>query len=126
MHSDQARRFAEWQVMVGWLTAIATLVARLTTFYGQLLVGPIDSLLFGQAIVKSAVLIAVVVWYRRTLWPSHLMLAVWPISFLYAWLEFHASPAILAVGLVVGAAFFLGARGARTVRALDRRTAPAA
>jgi hypothetical protein len=122
---DQARRIAQWQIMAGWLTVMATLVARLTTVYWQLASGPIDSPRFGQAILKSALLIAVVVWYRRALWPSHLMLAVWPIGFLYAWLQLHTSPSILAVGLLVGTGLFLGMRGTRTLRALDAHPAPA-
>ena len=125
---DRPRRTAQWQLWVGWATAAATLVARLTTVVLQLSRGRIDPVDFGLAIFKSGLLIAVVVLYGRYRWPAYLMLGVWPFGFVLGWRLAHAPPAVLALGLVIGIAFFLGARGARTLhrlRALERASAPA-
>lgn len=109
----------------------ATLIARLITVYLQLTAaGSLDPTLFGQAVLKSGILILVLVLYRRYAWPSLLMLAVWPIGFLYAWLgPPHATPRVLAFGLLVGLGFLVGARGVRSlrrVRALESSPAVAA
>jgi hypothetical protein len=112
----RTRQIAEWEVTVGQVALTAQLLARLTTVYWQLSGGPLQLERFVQATGKSILLIIMVVLYRRYLWPSHLALAVWPIGFLYAWLGLHVGPPILAVGVVLGAAFFLGAHGVRTLR----------
>ena len=125
VNTDRSERLAQWQVNAGWLTAIVMLVARLTTVYWQMSSGSLNAVLFGQAVLKSVILIAVVVFYRRAQWPSYLLLAVWPIGFVYAWLEAHASLPVLALGLFVGIGLFLGVRGTRTLRALKARPAPA-
>ena len=125
---DRARRTAQWQLWVGWVTAAATLVARLTTVVLQLSRGRLDAVDFGLAILKSGLLIAVVLFYGRHRWPAYLMLGVWPFGFILGcWLA-HAPPAVLAVGFVIGVASFIGARGARTLhalRALEDASAPA-
>jgi hypothetical protein len=131
MNMDRTRTRAEWEITVGQLTVAATLVARLATVYLQLTaVRSLDPIVFGQAVLKSGILILVLVLYRRFVWPSLLMLAVWPIGFLYAWLGApHATPPVLAVGLLVGVAFFIGAHGVRSprrVRALESSPAVAA
>lgn len=131
MDLDRTRTRAEWEITVGQLTVAATLVARLVTVYLQLrAAGSLDMILFGQAALKSAVLILALVLYRRFVWPSLLMLAVWPIGFLYAWLGApHATLPVLAVGLLSGIGFFIGAHGVRSlrrVRALDGCPAVAA
>lgn len=123
MDLNHNRRVASWEVTLGQLTVALTLIARLTTVYWQLHRRPFPVEIFLESVFKSALLIAVVLLYRRQLWPSHLMLAVWPIGFLYAWLGLHAPPRGLALGVAIGIAFALGAHGARTlrrVRALDR------
>lgn len=124
MDLDRTRTRAEWEITVGQLTVAATLVARLITIYLQLRAArSLDPILFGQAVLKSGILILVLVLYRRFVWPSLLMLAVWPIGFLYAWLGApHATAPVLALGLLIGLGFFLGAHGVRSlrrVRALD-------
>lgn len=123
MDLNRRRRLASWEVTLGQLTVAATLIARVTTVYWQLDRRPFPVELFFESLFKSALLIAVVLLYRRQLWPSHLMLAVWPIGFLYAWLGAHAAPRVLALGAAIGIAFALGAHGARILRrvgALDR------
>ena len=50
---DRARRTAQWQLWVGWATAAAVLVARLTTVLLQLSRGRLDAVDFGLAIFKS-------------------------------------------------------------------------
>jgi hypothetical protein len=125
---DRARRTAQWQLWVGWATAAAMLVARLTTVLLQLSRGRLDLADFGLAIFKSGLLIAVVLFYGRYRWPAYLMFGVWPFGFILGWWLAHAPPAVLAVGLVVGVTSFLGARGARVLhelRALEHRSAPA-
>jgi len=124
----RARRTAQWQLWAGWATAVATLVARLTTVVLQLNGGRLDPVDFGLAIFKSGLLIAVVLCYGRHRWPAYLMFGVWPFGFILGWRLAHAPPAVLAVGLAVGVTFFLGARGARTLhalRALEHPLAPA-
>ena len=125
MDLDRTRSRAEWEITVGQLTVAATLVARLITVYLQLrAAGSLDPILFGQAVLKSGILILVLVLYRRFAWPSLLMLAVWPIGFAYAWLgPPHATPRVLAVGSLIGVGFSIGAYGVRSlrrVRALER------
>jgi hypothetical protein len=115
---DQARRTAQWQLWIGWATATATLVARLTTVVLQLIRGRLDPGDFSLAIFKSGLLIAVVLFYGRHRWPAYLMLGVWPFGFVLGWWLAHAPPPVLAVGLAVGLTSFLGARGARTLHAL--------
>ncbi|HKW46917.1 MAG TPA: hypothetical protein VJN70_05710 [Gemmatimonadaceae bacterium] len=131
MDLDRIRSRAEWEITVGQLTVAAILFARLITVYLQLTAaGPLDPTLFGQAVLKSGLLILVLVLYRRFAWPSLLMLAVWPIGFLYAWLgPPHATPRVLRVGLLIGAGFFIGTYGVRSlrrVRALESSPAVAA
>ena len=129
MELKRSQRVASWEITVGQLTVAATLIARLTTVYWQIERRPFPLELFLASVFKSAVLAAVVLLYRRQLWPSHLMLAVWPIGFLYAWLGVHAPPPILALGAVIGIAFALGVHGTRTLRragALEKSVAPAA
>ena len=118
MDLDRTRLRAEREITVGQLTVAATLVARLITIYMQLrAAGALDPILFGQAVLKSGILILVLVLYRRFVWPSVVMLAVWPIGFLYAWLGApHATPPVLAVGLVIGVGLFIGAHGVRSLR----------
>ena len=126
---DRARRTAQWQLWIGWATAAAMLVARLTTVLLQLSRGRLDAVDFGLAILKSGLLVAVVVFYGRHRWPAYLMFGVWPFGFLLAWWLAHAPPSVLAIGLGVGVTSFLGARGARAlhaIRALEHVTAPAA
>ena len=128
MVSERRLRIARWQLAIGWATAAATLVARLTTVGLQLSRGHLDPVDFGLAILKSGLLIAVVALYGRYRWPAYLMLGVWPFGFILAWRLAHAPPPVLAVGVVIGIAFLLGARGARTLhqaRALERAAAPA-
>ena len=124
----RTRRTAQWQLWVGWATAAAMLVARLTTVVLQLSRGRLDAVDFGLAILKSGLLIAVVVYYGRHRWPAYLMFGVWPFGFILGWWLAHAPPSVLAIGLVVGVASFLGARGARALhamRAFERVRAPA-
>jgi hypothetical protein len=116
--SERAWRRAQWQLWVGWFVTAATLVARLITVGRQLSRGHINVADFGQAVLKSGVLIAVVYFYPRHRWPAYLMLSVWPFGFVLAWTLAHAPPAVMALGLVVGVGFFLGARGARQLHAL--------
>ena len=127
MDFDHKRR-AEIEVTVGQLAGAATLVARLITVYLQLTAnGSLDPILFGQAVLKSALLIAILLFYRRFAWPSLLLLAVWPIGFVYAWLgPPHATLRILAVGMVVGLCFLVGAHGVRTLRRLRALERPPA
>lgn len=125
MKGERSERIAQWQVLSGWFTAIAVLLARLSTVYLQLSRQSVEPVLLAQAILKSAILIVVVVFYRRAEWPSYLLLAAWPVGFVYAWLAADASLPVLAVGLLVGFGFFLGVRGTRTLRALKARSAPA-
>ena len=125
---DRARRTAQWQLWVGWATAAAMLIARLTTVLFQLNRGRLDAADFGLALFKSGLLIAVVLFYGRHRWPAYLMFGVWPFGFIMAWWLAHAPPMVLAVGLVVGVTSFLGARGARNLhalRALKHTPAPA-
>ena len=131
MDLDRTRTRAEWEITVGQLTVAATLVARLITVYLQLAAsGSLNPILFGQAVLKSGILILVLVLYRRYVWPSLLMVAVWPIGFVYAWLGApHATPPVLAVGLLIGVGFLVGAYGVRSlrrVRALESSPAVAA
>jgi len=119
MGSVTRERIAKWEVLAGWVTAIGMLVARLVTVYLQFSRASVDPVLVGQAILKSVVLIVVVALYRRAQWPSYLLVAVWPIGFLYAWLVARAPLPVLAVGLLVGVGFVLGMRGTRTLRALN-------
>lgn len=127
MDFDHKRR-AEIEVTVGQLASAATLVARLITVYLQLTTNaPLDPILFGQAVLKSALLIAILLLYRRFAWPSLLLLAVWPIGFVYAWLgPPHATLRILALGIVVGLCFLVGAHGVRTLRRLRALKSPPA
>ena len=123
----RARRIAEWQLRTGWATAALMLIARLTTVVLQLTRGRLDPADFGLALFKSGVLIAVVLLYRRHAWPAYLMLAVWPFGFVLAWVLAHAPTVVMAVGVLLGIGFALGARGVyrlRQLRALDG--APAA
>ena len=115
---DRERRIAEWQLWVGWATAAATLVARLTTVVLQLSRGRLDPADFGLALFKSGLLIAVVLLYRSHVWPAYLMLGVWPFGFVVAWVLARPSLPVLAVGLLVGAGSALGARGVYTLRRL--------
>lgn len=131
MDLDRTRSRAEREITVGQLTVAATLVARLITVYLQLrAAGSLDAILFGQAVLKSGIVILVFVFYRRFVWPSLLVAAVWPIGFVYAWLGApHATPLVLAVGLLIGAGFSIGAHGVhslRRIRALESRPAVAA
>ena len=126
MDLERARRVATWHATIGWLTALAQLAARLVTVYWQLGDGARDPVLLAQALLKSGLLIVAVAVYRRRLWPSHLLLAVWPVGFVYAAAVQRVPPAVLALGLLTGVGYLLGARGMRTLRALDRRHAPAA
>ena len=105
---------------MGQLTVAATLVARLVTVYLQLTAPrSLDPILVGQAVFKTGLLLLVLVVYRRFAWPSLLMLALWPIGFLSAWLgPAHATPRVLAVGLLTGVGFFVGAHGVRSLRRL--------
>lgn len=118
MDLDRTRTRAEWEITVGQLTVAATLVARLITVYLQLrAAGSLDPILFGQAALKSGILVLVLVLYRRFVWPSLLMLVAWPVGFLYAWLGApHATLPVLAVGLLMGAGFSIGAHGVRSLR----------
>jgi hypothetical protein len=118
MDLDRTRIRAEREIIVGQLTVAATLVARLVTVYLQLTVArSLDPVLFGLAVLKSGLLILALVLYRRSVWPALLMLAVWPIGFLYAWFgPAHASLPVLAVGLLVGVGFLIGEHGVRSLR----------
>ena len=120
MDLERARRVAAWQITVGWATAIAQLIARLVTVYWQLGDGARDPVLLAQAVLKSALLIVAVVLYRRYLWPSHLLLAVWPVGFAYAVAVQRVAPWVVGLGLLTGVGYVLGARGMRTLRALNR------
>lgn len=116
---------------MGQLTVAATLVARLVTVYLQSTAGrSLDPVLFGLAVLKSGILFLALVFYRRSVWPALLMLTVWPIGFLYAWLGApHANLPVLAVGLLVGVGFIVGEHGVRSlrlVRALESSPAVAA
>jgi hypothetical protein len=115
---ERAWRSARRQLWAGWLVAAATLVARLTTVGLQLSRGRINLADFGLAVLKSGFLIVIVWCYPRQRWPAYLMLAVWPFGFVLAWTFAHAPPAVMAVGLIVGAGSILGARGARQLHAL--------
>lgn len=126
--SKRAKRIAEGQVWAGWVTAAAMLLARLTTVALQLGRGRLDPADFGLAVFKSGLLVAVVLLYRRHAWPAYLMLGMWPFGFVLAWVLAHATPAVMAVGLLVGLGLALGARGVytlRRLRALDGARAPA-
>jgi hypothetical protein len=125
---NHAWRTAQRQLWAGWFAAAATLFARLTTVGLQLSRGHLNVADFGLAVLKSGLLIAVVCFYPRHRWPAYLMLSVWPFGFIFAWTLAHAPPAAMAVGLLVGVAFFSGARGARqlhALRAAARSAAPA-
>lgn len=128
MDFDPKRSRAELEATVGQLAVAATLVARLITIYLQLTANrSLDSVLFGQALFKSALLIAILLLYRRFAWPSVLLLAVWPIGFVYAWVgPPHATVGILAAGLLVGSCFLVGAHGVRTLRRLRALESPPA
>jgi hypothetical protein len=118
MDLARARRIAAWEVTIGQVVLAANLAARLTTVYSQLTGGPLNPVMFAQAVGKSLLLIAMLVLYRRYLWPSHLILAVFPVSFLYAVFWLHTSAPIAAVGVVMGIGLFLGAHGMRSLRRL--------
>jgi hypothetical protein len=118
MDLARARRIAEWEVTLGQVALAANLVARLTTVYFQLASGPLNPVMFVQATGKSLLLIAMLLLYRRYLWPSHFILAVFPISFLYAVFWLHASALVLAIGVVMGVGLLLGAHGMRSLRRL--------
>jgi len=128
MDLDRTRRRAELEISVGQLTVAATLVARLVTVYWQLTAkSALDPVLLGQALLKCGLLIAILVLYRRLVWASILLLTVWPIGFLYAWLgPPHATPRVLALGLLVGVCFFIGAHGVRTLRRIRALEDPSA
>jgi len=131
MDLDRTRTRAERETTVGQLTVAATLVARLITVYLQLTAAnSLDPILFGQAVLKSGTLIIVLMLYRRFAWPSLLMVAAWSIGFLYAWLGApHATTPVLAVGLLAGVGFLIGAHGVRSlrrIRALESSAAAAA
>jgi hypothetical protein len=113
----RAIQIARWQVMAGWVTVLATLVARLITVVLQLRRSHLDVELFVESLFKSALLFAVAYQYRRHLWPSYLMAAVFPIGFVLTLLNAHPPPTVVALGLAVGLAFFAGARGMHTLRA---------
>jgi hypothetical protein len=115
---NHARRVAEWYLRAGWVTAAAMLIARLTTVMLQLHRGRLDPANFGQALFKSGVLIAVVLLYRRHVWPAYLLLAVWPFGFVGACVLTRPPLSVMAIGLLVGVGFALGARGAYTLRQL--------
>ena len=124
----RARRIAEWQLRTGWATAALMLIARLTTVVLQLARGRLDPADFGLALFKSGLLIAVVLLYRRHVWPAYLMLTVWTFGFVLAWVLAHAPPIVMAVGVLVGIGSALGARGVyklRQLRALDGTSAAA-
>jgi len=126
--AERAKRIAQWEMWAGWGTAAAMLVARLTTVAWQLGSGPLDVSRLGLAVLKSVVLVAVVLLYPRHRWPAYLMLSVWPVGFVSAWVLAHAPPAAMAVGVLVGIGFLLGALGVRTLhrlRALEQASAPA-
>src|SRR4051812_44496250 len=102
MDLARAIRIAEWEVTIGQVVLAENLVARLTTVYSQLTDGPLKPVMFAQATGKSLLLIAMLVLYRRHLWPSHFILAVFPIGFLYAVFGLHVSVPVVAVGMVMG------------------------
>jgi hypothetical protein len=114
----RARRIAEWEVTIGQVALAVNLVARLTTVYSQLTGGPLNPMMFVQATGKSLILIAMVVLYRRHLWPSHFILAVFPVGFLYAVFGLHVSAPWVAYGVVMGVGLLLGAHGMRSLRRL--------
>jgi len=120
MEYESTRRLASWQVTVGQATAVAQLAARLVTVYWQLGDGARDPLLLGQAVLKSGLLIAAVALYRRYLWPSHLLIAVWPVGFVYAVAIQHVGLPVVLLGLLAGAGLFLGARGMRTLQRVEK------
>lgn len=121
---SRARRIAEWEVTIGQVVLAANLMARLTTVYLQVAGGPIRPVMFAQAMGKSLLLIAMLVLYRRQLWPSHFILAVFPFSFLYAVFWLHVSIPIAAVGVTMGIGLFLGAHGTRSLRRLRALEGP--
>ena len=110
-----ARRVAEWEVTIGQVALAANLVARLTTVFRQIAGGPLNPLMFAQATGKSLLLIAMVVLYRRYLWPSHFILAVFPVGFLYAVFWLHVSAPWVAYGIMMGMGLLLGAHGMRSL-----------
>lgn len=118
MDVNRVRTRAEWEITVGQLTVAATLAARLITVVVQLrAASSLNPVLFGQAVLKSGILVLVLVSYRRYAWPSLLMLVVWPIGFLYAWLgPAHATPPVVGIGLLVGLSLFIGALGMHSLR----------
>jgi hypothetical protein len=118
MNLVHARRVAEWEVTIGQVALAVNLAARLTTVYWQLRGGPLHPLMFAQASGKSLLLIAMVVLYRRYLWPSHFILAVFPVGFIYAVFGLHVSALWVAYGLVMGLGLLLGAHGMRSLRRL--------
>jgi hypothetical protein len=118
MELARARQIADWKITIGQVTVATQLMARLTTVYWQLTGGPLKLEMFVQATGKSILLIVMLVLYRRYLWPSHLILAVFPVGFLYAVFGLHVRAPIIAVGVVIGVGFFLGAQGMRSRRRL--------
>ena len=118
MDVARARRIAAWETTIGQVALAVNLVARLTTVYWQLTAGSLNPVMFLQAAGKSLLLIAMLVFYRRYLWPSHFILAVFPLGFLYAVFGLHVSAPWLAYGVAMGVGLILGAHGMRSLRRL--------
>ena len=116
---SHALRVARWQVLVGWAVLLATLIARLTTVALQFARSSHDPELLVESIAKSAVLIVLLVLYRRYRWPSYFLLALWPVNFALTWWFARPSRWVLLLGVGVGIAWLLGARGMRTMHRLQ-------
>ena len=113
-----ALRVAHWQVFMGWVVLLATLLTRLTTIALQFVRSSHDLELLIESLAKSVVLIVLLLYYRRHRWPSYFLLGLWPLNFALTWWYAHPPATILLLGLVVGVAWLLGARGMRTIHRL--------
>jgi hypothetical protein len=123
---SHALRVAHWQVFVGWVVLLATLLARLITVALQFARSSHDLELLIESLAKSVLLVVLLVFYHRHRWPSYFLLALWPVNFVLTWWFVHPSFAILLLGLGVGIAWLLGAQGMRTIHRLRTRNGEAA
>ncbi len=80
-----------------------------------------DVELLVESLAKSVVLVVLLLFYRRHRWPSYFLLALWPVNFVLTWWFVRPPPWILILGVGVGVAWLVGARGMRTIHRLGTR-----
>ena len=120
MDQRRAVQIGRWQVLAGWVTTFAMLIARAYTVADQITRGHLDIELFVTSVFKLGILAVLVLHYRRYLWPSYFLIGLWPFGFALTLWFAHPPAEVIALGILVGVAFFLGARGMRTLQTLDK------